>query len=103
MAVHATTVEVDARADLELWVRRGEAGGVSDGVESVLTGIEAVEAHDVVEITGVRPMANELRVNVTVDLTVRVTSDDPRRVTGERLADGFGVTDVAALTLDTDN
>lgn len=101
MAVYADPVEVDARADLSIWVRRGEAGTVSDGVETVLDGVTCVIAHDVVEVTGVRPLSNELRIDVTVDVTVRIERAFESRsvATREELADGFGVTDVAAVDL----
>lgn len=101
MAVQAETVEVDARADLSLWVRRGEAGGVTDGVETVLDGVDCVTAHDIVEVTGVRPLANELRLDVTADVTVRIERSFESRSVAvqEELADGFGVTDVDAVDL----
>jgi hypothetical protein len=103
MAVHTETVEVDARADLSLWVRRGEAGGVTDGVETVLDGVDCVTEHDVVEVTGVRPLSNELRLDVTADVTVRIERAFGSRSAAarEELADGFGVTDVASVDLDT--
>jgi hypothetical protein len=104
MAVHAETVELEARVDLSLWVRRGETGGVVDGVRTVLGDVDGVADLDVVEVTDVRPMANELRLGATVDLVVQVdrTFESRRAAARDLLADGFGVTDVGTVALDGD-
>jgi hypothetical protein len=102
MAVQVQSV--DALATLTVWLRRGETETATEGVRSVLDAVDAVTALDDVEVTGVRPLANELRLDADVALTVRVAAscDDSEVAARERLADGFGVTDVATLRVDAD-
>ncbi|MFB6074424.1 MAG: hypothetical protein ABEJ89_05385 [Haloarculaceae archaeon] len=102
MSLQATT-PVDATAAVSLRVPRGEAGDLESGVAEVLESVESVETVAVDQVTGVRPTWTDLRVDVDARFTVRVPADHDDRVATVRelLADGFGVTEVTGLIVDT--
>lgn len=100
MSLHAT-VPVDATADVSLRVPRGEAGDLEAGVADVLASVDAVEAATVERVTGVTPTWTDIRVDADVSVTAAVPADAEDRgdAVADRLADGFGVTEVATVDL----
>jgi hypothetical protein len=87
-------------------VNRDAPGDLAAGVEGRIAAVEAVESVEVVDLRGVRPGLNDLRVEVRADLRVHVGPPDgpdgpgdpgpgPRAAEVEAaLADGFGIRDV---------
>lgn len=86
-------------------VNRDAPGDLADGVRSRLSRVDGVAEIETVDIRGVRPSLNDLRVTVDATLRVRVDADQPEApdpasppdvdaAAVERLlADGFGVRD----------
>ena len=95
MAVHAPTL---VTAELDLWVARDAVGDLENGVRSVVTDLDGVESVEAVEITDVTPRSTDIRVTVTVRLTITEQVADAEAA-GHRLADGFGVLDATVLTV----
>lgn len=99
MSLHMAPVEADA--DLELRVPRGEAGSLDDGARTVLETIDCVRAAEVDRIGGMRPDAFDLYVDVGARLELvpegegGIDSDEA----AARLRDGFGVIAVERLRL----
>lgn len=90
-----TQTTIDATAALELHVPRGGDGSLEDGIATVLQRSAAVDRTEVVEITGMKPTLNDLRVTATVRLYVRVDdADDECEAVREAVADQFGVQSV---------
>jgi hypothetical protein len=80
-------------------VARGAAGDLAGGARARLEAVDAVAAVETVEVTGFRPTANDVRVDLTAEVRVRA-APDPDAV-AEALEDGFAileadVTDVEA-------
>jgi hypothetical protein len=93
---------IDATAELELDVPRGGDGTLQDGIATVLDRSAAVGRTEVVDISGVTPTLNDLRVDASVRLQVHVdgTVDDERDAVREAVADQFGVRTVSAVETD---
>ena len=92
--IHARTIHVTA--DLELEVPRGRDGTLRDGITAVLRRSAAVERTEVVAVCGVKPTLNDLRVDASVRLAVRLDEsvEDERAAVRETVADQFGVRSV---------
>jgi hypothetical protein len=84
------------RADLTVLVTRDADGDLTDGVRARLDDVDVVAGVERVDVGGLRPSLNDLRVDVTASLRVRGPPDDPEAVAAA-LADGFGVREVAAV------
>jgi len=114
MAVQQPAQRVSAT--MTVLVNRDAPGDLAAGVEGRIAAVEAVESVEVVDLRGVRPGLNDLRVEVRADLRVHVGPPDgpdgpgdpdlgpgpdpdlgpgPRAAEVEAaLADGFGIRDV---------
>lgn len=119
MAVQQPAQRVSAT--MTVLVNRDAPGDLAAGVEGRIAAVEAVESVEVVDLRGVRPGLNDLRVEVRADLRVHADPPDgpgdpgpgpgsdpdpdpdlgpgpgpgPRAAEVEAaLADGFGIRDV---------
>jgi hypothetical protein len=92
------TRPTEVSATVSLWVSRGEAGDLQDGVRGVLDGVDGVEDVVVHEVTDVRPTWTDIRVTADVDLRMTAESTADEEALCEQLREGFGVTGVEALT-----
>lgn len=92
------TRPTEVSATVSLWVSRGEAGDLQDGVRGVLDGVDGVEDVTVHEVTDVRPTWTDIRVTADVDLRMTTEPGADDAALGEQLREGFGVTGVEALT-----
>ncbi|WP_135827170.1 hypothetical protein [Halorussus ruber] len=94
--------EIDATADLEIQVPRGDDGTLQDGIVTVLGRSAAVDRTEVVDISGVTPTLNDLRVDAEVRLRVHLDDsvEDERAAVRETVADQFGVRTVSAVETD---
>lgn len=86
-------------------VPRGEAGDLEAGVADVLENVDGVEAVDLAGVDGVRPTWTDIRVGASAELTLELPGEasgdtDVSADVAERLEDGFGVTDVHAVSID---
>ena len=97
-----TAPRIDATADLEVRVPRGDDGSLQDGVATVLGRNAAVDQMEVVDISGVTPTLNDLRVDASVRLRVHLDEpiEDERAAVRETVADQFGVDTVTAVETD---
>lgn len=84
------------RASMTVLVTRDTDGDLAAGVRTRLAAVESVEAVRSVEIRGLRPALNDLRVSVDAELAVDVPPDDEERASAA-LADGFGVKAVESV------
>jgi hypothetical protein len=85
---------VSVRATLELLVTRNARGDLTDGVHDRLRKVAVVEQVEHVEINGLTPGLNDLRVEATADLRLTPETADPDDAALEaRLEEGFGVAD----------
>jgi hypothetical protein len=93
---------IDATADLEIRVPRGDDGTLQDGIAAVLGRNTAVARTEVVDISGVTPTLNDLRVDAEVRLSVRLDDavEDERAAVRDAVADQFGVRTVSAVETD---
>jgi len=93
---------IDATADLEVQVPRGGDGTLQDGIVTVLDRSAAVDRTEVLDVSGVTPTLNDLRVDASVRLRVRVeeTVEDERDAVREAVADQFGVRAVSGVETD---
>ena len=93
---------IDATADLEIRVPRGDDGTLQDGIATVLGRNTAVARTEVVDISGVTPTLNDLRVDAEVRLSVRLDEavEDERAAVRDAVADQFGVRTVSAVETD---
>lgn len=82
---------VRIQADLTMNVPRNTAGNLDSGAEDVVTGIDDVASVEAVDVTGLEPRLNDLRIDATVTVDVTVDDADPERAGREALANGFGV------------
>lgn len=98
--IDATTI--DATADLEVQVPRGDDGSLQDGIVTVLGRSAAVARTEVVDISSVTPTLNDLRVAASVRLRVHLdeTVEDERAAVRDAVADQFGVQTVTAVETD---
>ncbi|NEU58047.1 hypothetical protein [Halorussus sp. MSC15.2] len=97
-----TAPTIDATADLEIHVPRGDDGTLQDGIVTVLGRSAAVDHTEVVDISGVTPTLNDLRVDASVRLHLRLDDsvEDERAAVRETVADQFGVRTVTAVETD---
>ncbi|WP_137286185.1 hypothetical protein [Halorussus salinisoli] len=97
-----TAPTIDATADLEIQVPRGDDGTLQDGIATVLGRSAAVDRTEVVDISGVTPTLNDLRVDASVRLHVHLDDsvEDERAAVRETVADQFGVRAVTAVETD---
>jgi hypothetical protein len=93
---------IDATADLEIQVPRGDDGTLQDGIADVLGRNTAVARTEVVDISSVTPTLNDLRVDAEVRLSVRLDDavEDERAAVRDAVADQFGVRTVSAVETD---
>jgi hypothetical protein len=93
---------IDATADLEVHVPRGGDGTLQEGIVTVLDRSGAVVRTEVLDVSGVTPTLNDLRVDASVLLRVHVeeTVEDERDAVREAVADQFGVRTVSAVETD---
>jgi hypothetical protein len=81
-------------------VDRDAPGDLAAGVERRVVAADAVAAVESLDIRGVRPGLDDLRVSVRADLRVRVPDDgdpgDPATVAG-RLSDAYGPWEVTVV------
>jgi hypothetical protein len=93
---------IDATADLEVHVPRGGDGTLQEGIVTVLDRSGAVARTEVLDVSGVTPTLNDLRVDASVLLRVHVeeTVEDERDAVREAVADQFGVRTVSAVETD---
>jgi hypothetical protein len=97
-----TTPTIDATADLEVQVPRGDDGSLQDGIVTVLGRSGAVDRTEVVDVNGVTPTLNDLRVDASVRLRVHLDEsvEDERAAVRDAVADQFGVRTVSAVETD---
>ncbi|WP_238398242.1 hypothetical protein [Halorussus salinus] len=93
---------IDATADLEVHVPRGGDGTLQDGIVTVLDRSAAVDSTEVLDVSGVTPTLNDLRVDASVRLRLHVEEavEDERDAVREAVADQFGVRAVSAVETD---
>ncbi|MFC5365561.1 hypothetical protein [Salinirubrum litoreum] len=85
---------VQVRATLEVLVTRNARGDLTDGVHDRLRKVAVVEHVEHVEISGLTPGLNDLRVEATADLRLSAETADADDATLEALLrEGFGVAD----------
>lgn len=72
-------------------VPRNTAGNLDSGAEDIVTGIDEVAGVDAVDVTGLEPRLNDLRIDATVTVDVNVDVAEPETAGREVLANGFGV------------
>lgn len=111
----AACQQVRLVADLTMNVPRDAAGDLECGAERLLTGIDAVDDVDSVDVTNLTPRLNDLQVEATVAVAVAVdepaSGGDAAAVVAEpgvdaasdALADGFGVAAVDDARIDRSN
>ena len=75
---------------------RGAAGDLEAGARDVLAKVDAVESIDEMDVTGFRPTANDIRV----DLSTRLRVTAPRSAVADALEDGFAILDVTVADED---
>lgn len=88
-------------AELTLNVTRNANGTLADGAASMVARIDGVEHVDGVDVTGLTPRLNDLQVTATVTCTLQCTEPDTEATAEAILADGFGVTTVEDLRIDS--
>ena len=93
---------IDATADLEVHVPRGGDGTLQEGIVTVLDRSGAVARTEVLDVSGVTPTLNDLRVDASVRLRVHVeeTVEDERDAVREAVANQFGVRTVSTVETD---
>ena len=85
---------VQVRATLEVLVTRNARGDLTDGVHDRLRKVAVVDTVEDVEISGLTPGLNDLRVEATADLRLSPATTDADAATLEALLEeGFGVCD----------
>lgn len=94
---------VRLEADLTMHVPRNTAGNLDSGAEDVVTGIDDVAGVEAVDVTGLEPRLNDLRIDATVTVDVTVDDADPEAAGREVLADGFGVERVERVQVERAN
>jgi hypothetical protein len=100
MPVQTTTVE--ATADCEARVARGDAGSLDAGVEALFADADAVRECDLRAVESVRPDAFDLYVEVTVDLALALPDGADEAAARDALADVFGVCAVERVRIEPD-
>ncbi|SFR51075.1 hypothetical protein [Halogeometricum limi] len=79
------------RASLTVLVTRDADGDLQEGVRARLAAVDCVVAVDRVDVSGLRPALNDLRVEVDAAMRVRDPSDGGL---SDALEAGFGVREV---------
>lgn len=83
---------VQVRATLEVLVTRNARGDLTDGVHDRLRKVAVVDTVETVEIHGLTPGLNDLRVEASADLRLSPDTPDADDATLEALLEeGFGV------------
>lgn len=90
MAMHDPMLVVTASADITLWIHRGAAGDLAAGAKEVLVNADPVASIDHLDVTGFQPTATDIRVDLTVVVSVHTADSDPATAEAA-LADGFGI------------
>jgi hypothetical protein len=85
MSVQRTPQRVEA--EIELRVPRGAMGDLEQGVDDVLSKVDAVGRVESREVRNVRPTSFDIHVTVVAALEVRAERGDVR----EALLEGFGI------------
>jgi len=90
---------------MTLLVPRDAAGDLLAGARRRLDRVEAVRGVERMEVGGVRPGLNDVRVEVTAELRVAVDlsgdSADAAAAVADRLGEGFGVRSVAVAAVES--
>ncbi|WP_330630321.1 hypothetical protein [Halocatena halophila] len=102
MTIEKGVLVVTVRAKITLWVGRGATGDLRAGAMTVLKDAGPVVGVDALEVTGFRPTATDIRV----DLQATVKLHTPRcdiQSTESALCDGFGIISADINWLTEDN
>jgi translation elongation factor EF-1beta len=92
---------VQVRATFEVLVTRDARGDLTDGVHDRLRKVAVVEHVEHVEISGLTPGLNDLRVEATAELRLSPEAADTDDAALEALLEeGFGVTDADVARAD---
>lgn len=100
MPVQETTVE--ATADCEVRVARGDAGSLDAGVEALFAEADAVRECELRAVGDVRPDAFDLYVDATVEVVLAVPEGADESTARATLADVFGVCAVRRIRVGPD-
>ncbi len=73
------------RVAVKLWVPRGAAGDLAGGARTVLEDVQAVDRIETLDVTGFRPTATDIRVDLDARVYLAPDAD------AEAIAEGFGV------------
>lgn len=84
---------------MRLHVSRNASGTLLDGIEALLTRVDAVRTVEEMHVSTVAPRLNDMAVEATVTMTVE-TGDDDSAAVEALLADGFGVQTVDVRELE---
>jgi len=95
MAIHATD-QVEATAEIQLWVPRDTMADLESGVRTVVADADGVETAEVTGVTDVTPRATDIRVTATVWIVLPDHEADPEAAR-ETLEDGFGIMEASVL------
>ncbi|MFC6836811.1 hypothetical protein [Halomarina ordinaria] len=77
------------RVAVRLWVPRGAAGDLAGGARRVLEAVSTVDRVETLEVTGFRPTATDVRVEVRATVALAAGTD------AADLEAGFGVVEAA--------
>ena len=73
------------RVAVKLWVPRGAAGDLAGGARAVLEDVQAVADVETLDVTGFRPTATDIRVDLDARVVLAPDAD------AAAVAEGFGV------------
>lgn len=90
---------VTAEATMTVLVVRDTGGDLVDGARTRVARLPEVASVDGIDVHGVQPALNDLRVEATVRVTLRNPPDDAADLE-TRLAGGFGIRDARVRRLD---
>lgn len=90
MAMHDPMLVVRASSEITLWIHRGAAGDLAAGAREVLVNADTVASIDHLDVTGFQPTATDIRVDLTVVVSVYAANNDSATVEAA-LTDGFGI------------
>ena len=76
------------RVAVTLWVPRGAAGDLAGGARAVLEDAQAVDRIEALDVTGFRPTATDIRVDLDAQVVLAPDAD------AAAIADAFGILDV---------
>jgi hypothetical protein len=72
---------------VRLWVPRGAAGDLAGGAEQVLEDAQAIERIEALDVTGFRPTATDIRVDLDARVVLAPGAD------AAAVSDAFGILD----------